>query len=234
VSAQLPIGEPVTGPAARAPQRTEHRGRHVRLAPLDSDADAPALFAASHASDSAHALWTYMAYGPFADAAEMRAWLEAGSASRDPLFFTVHDLRAAAPAGMAAFLNVVCEHRHLEIGHLWYAPALQRTAANTETVYLMLVEAFDRLGHRRVEWKCDALNARSRAAARRLGFSFEGIFQKHAVVKGRSRDTAWYALLDDAWPAVRANLESWLFDPAGPGLTERNAPLLRPGPADSD
>jgi RimJ/RimL family protein N-acetyltransferase len=134
--------------------------------------------------------------------------------------------RDAGPVGMAAFLNIVPEHRRLEIGHIWYAPSAQRTEANTETAYLMMREAFDELGYRRVEWKCDALNARSRAAALRLGFTFEGVFRAHMIVRGRNRDSAWFSLLDTEWPAVRDALERWLgTDP------ERRPPLasLREG-----
>jgi RimJ/RimL family protein N-acetyltransferase len=128
--------------------------------------------------------------------------------------------RGAGPVGMAAFMNIVPEHRRLEIGHIWYAPSAQRTEANTEAAYLMMREAFDELGYRRVEWKCDALNERSRAAALRLGFAFEGVFRKHMIVRGRSRDSAWFSLLDAQWPAARAALERWLdADP------ERRPPL---------
>ena len=111
---------------------------------------------------------------------------------------------------MAAFMNVVPEHRRLEIGHIWYAPSAQRTEANTEAAYLMIREAFDELGNRRVEWKCDALNERSRAAALRLGFTFEGVFRKHMIVRGRNRDSAWFSLLDTEWPAAQDALERWL------------------------
>lgn len=112
---------------------------------------------------------------------------------------------------MVSFLNIDAEMRRLELGHIWYTLDAQGTQANTEAVYLMLCEAFDRLHYRRVEWKCDALNARSRAAALRLGFSFEGIFWQHMVVKGRNRDTAWFAMLDGEWPAIKQNLETWLY-----------------------
>jgi RimJ/RimL family protein N-acetyltransferase len=115
--------------------------------------------------------------------------------------------------------------RHLELGNIWYSPRAQRTRANTESVYLMLREAFDMLGNRRVEWKCDALNARSRAAAERLGFTFEGIFRQHMIIKGRNRDTAWYSMLDREWPAVRANVERWLDEDPPPSLRESNAAL---------
>jgi RimJ/RimL family protein N-acetyltransferase len=121
----------------------------------------------------------------------------------------------AGPSGVVSFMNVEPEMRHLELGHIWYAPAVQRTEANTETIFLMLRESFEELGHRRVEWKCDALNARSRAAAERLGFTFEGLFRQHMIVKGRNRDTAWYSMLDIEWSRARDAFERWLDAPAG-------------------
>jgi len=130
--------------------------------------------------------------------------------------------------GVVSFLNIVLTMRTVELGHIWYSPLVQRTSVNTEVIYLMLVEAFDALNYRRVEWKCDSLNARSRAAALRLGFSFEGIFQQHMIIKGRNRDTAWFALLDKDWPVVRHNMETWLAAEAGSvSLRQLNQPLLR-------
>ena len=156
-----------------------------------------------------------MAYGPFESASAMRSVMERlVDGSVDPQWWLVRDLPSGAPAGMAAFMNIAPAQRRLELGHIWYIPAAQRTAVNTETVYLMLCESFDRLGYRRVEWKCDALNARSRRAATRLGFSFEGVFRQHALVKRRNRDTAWFAMLDTDWPRIRENFEAVLYDPA--------------------
>ena len=154
-----------------------------------------------------------MPYGPFADADEMRGWLGAIAGSDDPLFLAVTGPHG--PCGMASFLNADTAMRHVEIGHIWYAPSAQRTEANTEVAFLMLEEAFERLGHRRVEWKCDALNERSRTAALRLGFTFEGVFRQHMVIKGRNRDTAWFAMLDHEWPSAREAFQGWLSaDPA--------------------
>jgi RimJ/RimL family protein N-acetyltransferase len=188
-------------------------GRFVRLAPVDPAADAGPLWRATHdGSDDAEAVWTYLAYGPFADAAAMRAWLETLVPSEDPLFLTVHT--AAGPSGVVSFMSIEPELRRIELGHIWYAPAAQRSEANTETVFLMLREAFEELGYRRVEWKCDALNERSRAAAERLGFTFEGVFRQHMVVKGRNRDTAWFSIVDGEWPELRAAFERWLEAPA--------------------
>ena len=212
----LPVGEPVDPTPARRPPREPIVGRFVSLVPIDPEAHGPALFAASHdGSDEAARMWTYMAYGPWEDQAGMRAWLDTLRASDDPLFLAALD-GEGAPVGMVSFLNVDTTMRHLELGHIWYAPRAQRTRANTEAAYLMLHQAFDELGHRRVEWKCDALNERSRAAALRLGFTFEGIFRQHMVIKDRNRDTAWYAMLDREWPDVRAELEAWLAAPDPP------------------
>jgi RimJ/RimL family protein N-acetyltransferase len=205
----LPVGEPVNGEPARPPGRRALEGRYVRVRPLEPADDAGPLWDASHdGSAQADRLWTYM-YDPFADRGAMRAWLDACAASGDPLFMTVES-RGSGPVGMAAFMNIVPEHRRLEIGHIWYAPSAQRTEANTEAAYLMMREAFDELGYRRVEWKCDALNERSRGAALRLGFAFEGVFRKHMIVRGRNRDSAWFSLLDVEWLATRDALERWL------------------------
>jgi len=220
----LPVGEPVDPTPARRPPREPMVGRFVSLVPIDPDEHGPSLFSATHdGSEEAARMWIYMPYGPWADAGAMRAWLDALSATDDPVFFTVLN-DVGDPIGMVSFLNIDPTMRHLELGHIWYAPSAQRTRANTEAAYLMLRAAFDTLGHRRVEWKCDALNERSRAAALRLGFTFEGIFRQHMVIKGRNRDTAWYAMLDREWPGVRAALERWLGAPDPP-------PPLRTAPS---
>ncbi len=207
----LARGEPVepAGPMA-VPARAVYPGRFVSLHPLDPERDVADLYAGSHGSTETERLWTYMAYGPFADPAAMRRWLDGCAETADPLFFAVVENGSSRRVGMAAFQRLAPASRCLEIAHLWYVPRVQRTKVNTETVYLMLREAFETLGSRRVEWKCDALNQRSRAAALRLGFRFEGVFRQHLIVKGRNRDTAWYAMLDREWPAVRAALRRWL------------------------
>jgi len=214
------------GPAAM-PAAGTLAGDAAALRPLDPANDAAPLHAASHGDADTEALWTYMPYGPFADETAMRAWLTDCAASSDPAFRAVMDAQGR-PVGMASYLNVHTEHRRLELGHIWYAPAVQRTRVNTEAIYLMLCESLDRCGYRRVEWKCDALNDRSRGAALRLGFRFEGVFRHHMIVKGRNRDTAWYALVDSDWPAVKANMERWLYgEEDGLSLTELNAPLVQ-------
>ena len=207
-------------------------GETVRLERPDAARDTSPLFDATHGEGADPGQWTYMAYGPFETAGAMRSVLERlVDGSVDPQWWLVRELSSAAPVGMAAFMNIAPAQRRLELGHIWYVPSAQRTAVNTETVYLMLCESFDRLGYRRVEWKCDALNARSRRAATRLGFSFEGLFRQHAIVKGRNRDTAWFAMLDTDWPRIRENFEAVLYDPAcRVALTTLNAPHVKPLP----
>jgi RimJ/RimL family protein N-acetyltransferase len=203
----LPVGEPVSPLEVARPPRATFRGTFVTLEPIDAERHGEGLFAAGHGSPAAEALWTYMPYGPFPDRTAMRAWLETLPGSEDPLFLAV--VRDGVPVGMTSYLNVDVGSRRLELGHIWFGPAAQRTQANTESALLMLRWAFE-AGYRRAEWKCDALNARSRAAAERLGFRFEGVFRQHMIVKGRNRDTAWFSIVDGEWPAVRDRLETWL------------------------
>jgi RimJ/RimL family protein N-acetyltransferase len=220
-----PVGEPVSTTPARRPPRAVVEGRFVSLAPVDPQAHGARLFANAHdGSDEAARMWTYMPYGPWPDEAAMLLWLDRLPASEDPLFFTVVERATGEPVGVVTFMSVDVTMRRLELGNIWYAPRAQRSRANTESAYLMLREAFEELGYRRVEWKCDALNARSRAAAERLGFTFEGIFRHHMIIKGRNRDTAWFAMLDDDWPAVKTNMQRWLEEDPPPSLRDLNAP----------
>lgn len=214
-----PIGLPVPGwQGARPPVREPIPGRHCRLEPLDAARHAEALFRA-YAADPHGANWTYLPYGPFATLAGYRAWLEEKQASAEECFFTIVDPASGQPVGVAAYLRIAPQTGSIEIGHLSYAPALQRTVASTEAMYRMMARVFDDWGYRRYEWKCDALNAPSRAAATRLGFRFEGVFRQLMVVKGRNRDTAWFSIIDAEWPALRAGFEAWLspanFDERG-------------------
>lgn len=209
------------------PTRDPLQGTAVTVRPLDPANDLPMLYTASHGDPETESLWTWMPYGPFADRDAMEAWLETCAASMDPAFRVVADQATGEPVGMVSYLNIEPHHRRLELGHIWYAPSMQRTRANTEAIRLLLGEAFDRLGCRRVEWKCNALNTRSRAAALRLGFRFEGVFRQHMIVKGRNRDTAWFALVDRDWPAVRDHMERWLAaEGSGLSLTALNRPLV--------
>jgi RimJ/RimL family protein N-acetyltransferase len=212
-----PLVEPL--PSGRGPERSSLAGTHVRLEPVDPGAHAESLYGLSHARPEDDVLWTYLAYGPFADQRAFQGWLAERAGSRDPLFFAIVPRDSGAASGMASYLNIVPANGCIEIGHIWLAPQLQKTRAATEAIYLLARHAFDDLGYRRLEWKCDALNAASIRAARRFGFTYEGTFRQHMVVKGRNRDTAWFALLDREWPAVRSAFERWLapdnFDAAG-------------------
>jgi RimJ/RimL family protein N-acetyltransferase len=213
------VGPDLDWRAARRPQRTALEGRHVRLRPLDARGDAESLYAESHPPAGDPYLWTYLAYGPYRDAAALRDALGEAERSEDPLFFTLVRLPDERPAGVASYLRIEPEHGVIEIGHIWFGASLRRSVAASEAIYLLAAHAFDALGYRRLEWKCDSLNQASRRAAERFGFRFEGVFRRHMVVKGRNRDTAWYAITDDEWPAVRAGFDAWLraenFDEAG-------------------
>ncbi len=222
----LPLGNLVK-PIAHVdlPQRTDYKGEFITLSPVSPQADAGELYACSHGSDMKEWIWTYMGYGPFESIHSMRKWLEDGARSNDPLFLTVHHRESRRRVGMVSFLNIASDMLRLELGHIWYSPDVQRSNVNTEAAYLMLCEAFDRLKYRRVEWKCDSLNERSRSAAIRLGFRFEGIFRQHMIVKGRNRDTAWYSILDSEWAAVKKNMQMWLYQNPNQqlSLTELNS-----------
>jgi RimJ/RimL family protein N-acetyltransferase len=229
-----PVGVPLPGwTPPPVPQRWPMHGRYCRLEPLDPGRHADALFA-EFAADADGRGWTYLAYGPFPSASSHRAWMEAHCLGADPLFFVIIDAATGLPGGLASYLRIAPASGSIEVGHIHYSPRLKQTPATTEAMYLMMKAAFD-LGYRRYEWKCDALNAASRAAAERLGLSFEGVFRQATVYKGRNRDTAWYAAIDAEWPALRAALLAWLdpgnFDADGrqrTRLSELTRPLLKP------
>lgn len=216
--ADSPLGIPVTGwIEPQWPKRDSMEGQFCRLVPLEADIHAADLFAAN-ALDGEGNMWTYLPYGPFESSLGYEAWVREMSGQRDPLFFAIVDRATDRAIGVASYLRIDPEKGSIEVGHLAYSPLLQRSAAATEAMYLMMERVFS-LGYRRYEWKCDALNAASRRAALRLGFKFEGVFRQAAVVKGRNRDTAWYAVIDGEWPAVRDAFRAWLapenFDASG-------------------
>lgn len=202
---------------ARRPEAKTLSGRFCRLEALSAECHAQALFAAFSA-DTEGRNWTYLPYGPFASATDFASWVITVTASTDTLFFAIIDLANGAPVGIASYLRITPEQGTIEVGHLNFSPAMQRTPIATEAMWLMMREAFA-LGFRRYEWKCNVLNGPSRRAAQRLGFSFEGVFRQAAVVKGRNRDTAWYAAINHEWPALDAAFKTWLaaenFDAEG-------------------
>lgn len=204
-------------------------GRFCRVVQLDLLLHTDLLYAAN-SLDQEERMWTYLPYGPFETLASYREWVQEMSCSRDPLFYAIVDRAADRPVGVASYLRIDPPKGAVEVGHLGYSPLLQRTPAATEAMYLMMERVFS-LGYRRYEWKCDVLNAPSRAAAERLGFTFEGVFRQAAVVKGRNRDTAWYSVLDSEWPWLNNAFKRWLeptnFDKRGKQRI-RLAELRRP------
>lgn len=208
----LPIGLPVDPAPAHLPQRSLLVGRHVQLAPLDVEQHTDALYEGMHRTGQDE-LWLYLPEGPFPDKAAFRSALAHKVTSSDPFFFAIVDRPSGRAVGHAAYLRIKPAHRSIEVGWILYTPALQRTVGATEAMYLLAKHAFEDLGYRRYEWKCNALNAPSRRAPLRLGFAFEGIFRQHMIVKGRNRDSAWFSMLDTEWPTRRTAFERWL-DPA--------------------
>ena len=219
VPVDLSVGEPLDWTAAKRPAHTELRGSHVLLRPVDGATDAESLYAVSHPPDGDPAIWTYLPDGPYESADHLRQTLAWAETAKDSLYFTLVRPSDGLAFGMASYQRITPEFGVVEIGHVWFGVPLQRTTAATEAIYLLARHAFDDLGYRRLEWKCNALNAASRRAAERFGFTFEGVFRKHQVVKGRNRDTAWYSITDEEWPAIRAGFQSWLspenFDSEG-------------------
>jgi RimJ/RimL family protein N-acetyltransferase len=205
-----PIGFAIPDWQARPlPPSDPMDGRFVRIERLDPARHADQLFAAN-ATDAQGRMWTYMPYGPFADIAAYRQWAADVAPRTDPFFHTIIDQASGQAQGVASYLRIDAAMGVIEVGHIAYAPVLQKTAGATEAMYLLMRRVFDELGYRRYEWKCDALNAPSRLAALRLGFSYEGIFRQATIYKGRNRDTAWFAITDRDWPKIRAIYETWL------------------------
>lgn len=220
LSGRVISSAPVDDPSAAArPERRAITGKTVRLEPIDSQRHGEDLFAASHLEADPAELWRYMGYLPSPDLPAFESWLTTATVSDDPLYFAVVDRAENRARGMTSFLRIEPDHRAIEIGAIWFGPKLQKTRQATEALFCMMGAAFDELGYRRLEWKCDAANQPSRQAALRLGFVFEGVFYRHMIVKGRNRDTAWYSLTEEEWPAVRERIERWLtpdnFDNSG-------------------
>ncbi len=212
------IGIAVDPSPAPRPQPVVLVGRVVTLRPFDLSSQAAALYQGSHGPERED-LWRYMGDGPFANQAAYDAAFEKKQNSADPLFWAVIDNATGTPVGQASYLRIDPANRVIEVGNILFTPALQRSAGSTEAMYLMARHAFNDLGYRRYEWKCNALNQPSRRAALRLGFTFEGVFRQHMIVKSRNRDTAWFSILDAEWPRLQVNFEQWLapenFDATG-------------------
>jgi len=214
------------------PSRQPMEGRTCRLEVLDPERHGDDLWEAN-ATDRENRIWAYLPYGPFDSANAYRKWVDGVAAGSDPLFHAVIDIATGKAAGVASYLRINPTSGSIEVGHINYSPLLQRTPAATEAMYLMMKRVFE-AGYRRYEWKCDALNARSRAAAQRLGFSYEGVFRQATVYKGRHRDTAWYAAIDSEWPELESAFTRWLdasnFDSDGrqrQRLADLTGPILK-------
>ena len=197
-------------PPALVPARMTLKGQDVQLEPQDADKHAQDLYDAGHGSDEALKIWDYLAYGPWPDVEAYTSVLRQQSASMDTIFLAVRSLETGRACGQASFMDMHPADGVIEIGHIWFGPELQRSRGGTEALFLMLCYAMDDLGYRRMQWRCNSLNRKSRYAAARLGFRFEGIFYNHLIFKGKNRDTTWYSILDDEWPEVRGIIQNWL------------------------
>ncbi|WP_435230011.1 GNAT family N-acetyltransferase [Pseudopelagicola sp. nBUS_20] len=206
-------------PAALLPSRIPLVGTDVTLEPMNAEKHAAELYAASHGSEAGLGIWDYLTYGPWPNVDAYEAFLRGQSASLDPIFYAIRCNKTGKACGQASFLDNNAQNGVTEIGHIWFGPGLQRTRGATEALFLMLCHMMDDLGYRRMQWRCNALNEKSRGTARRLGFRFEGIFYNNLIFKGMNRDTAWYSILDDEWPEVRERISLWLseanFDSSG-------------------
>ena len=224
---QQAIGAPLPDWTPRPlPERTVIDGQYCRLEPLNATQHAETFWNAVRSAPDDRA-WTYLAVGPFADGDAYREHLAHTAASQDPLHYAVVDKRTGQAVGSLALMRIDPKNGVIEVGFVTFTPLLQRTPLSTEAQFLLMRYVFEHLGYRRYEWKCDSLNAPSRTAAERLGFQFEGIFRQAIVYKGRSRDTAWFSIMDHEWPDIRTAFERWLavenFDGQGQQLTRLQA-----------
>lgn len=214
-----PVGPPVDPRPAERPERTAVKGRWITLVPLDPNRHAKDLFEGSRGDAARDAIWDYLFEPPQRSFEAFELDLEAKARSSDPLFFAVIDNATGRALGYQTLMRIDLANRVIEVGNIMWTPAMQRTPGATEAQYLFARAVFDDLGNRRYEWKCNALNGPSRRAAERFGFTFEGVFRQHMIVKGRNRDTAWFSMLDHEWAARKTAYERWLspdnFDARG-------------------
>ena len=198
-------------------------GQFVTLRPLIPERDVETLYVASHGTPEKEAVWNYLFYGPFDRPSTMKDWMEKNIVSKsDPLTWTVFENSANTQVGIVALLAIVPNHGRAEIGHVWFTPAVHKSKINTESQFLLLQHLFDRHSYRRVEWKCNSLNHASRTTATRMGFIYEGRFRQHMFVRGKNRDTDWFAMTDKEWSRCKGNFEKWLYSHENVSLMELN------------
>lgn len=222
VESGLRIGPYVTrAQPAACPQRVVLEGRYCRLEPLDSESHTIGLFAAATPPDAA-ARFRYLPVPAPTSKEELMAWVVDAARSDDPMFFAVTDKRTDRVEGRQALMRITPAHQCIEIGNIYWGPSIARSPVTTEANYLFARYVFEDLGYRRYEWKCDALNLPSRRAALRFGFRYEGHFRRHVINRGRSRDTAWFSIIDEEWPSLKTAYEQWL----APGNFDANGMQL--------
>ncbi|TGN01562.1 GNAT family N-acetyltransferase [Leptospira yasudae] len=228
-----PIGTPLPDwKPASLPKKETMQGRFCRLEPLDPERHAESLYSAN-SLDAGGAMWTYLPYGPFKTFSEYQEWMKNTCLTEDPLFFTILDLSSDRAVGLASYAEISPKAGSIEVGHLAYSPLMRQSPVSSEAMYLMMKNAFE-LGYRRYQWRCNALNFPSATAAQRIGLSFEGIFRQANVLKGHSRDTAWFSAIDEEWPAIQEAFLKWLnpdnFDENGfqkVRLSDLTGPILK-------
>ncbi|MGP1383193.1 MAG: GNAT family N-acetyltransferase [Thainema sp.] len=207
----------------QSPNHVQLEGQFVTLKPLVPERDVEALYVGSHGSPEKEAVWNYLFYGPFENSSAMQDWMMQMMVGKaDPLTWTVFDAATDSPVGIVALLAIAAAHGRAEIGHVWFMPAVHKSKVNTESQFLLLCHLFDHHQYRRVEWKCDSLNHASRTTAARMGFLYEGRFRQHMMVRGRNRDTDWFAMTDKEWPRCKVNFERWLYSGETLSLTALN------------
>lgn len=207
----------------RSPEYIQLTGRFVTLKPLVPERDVDCLYCGSHGTPEKEAVWSYLFYGPFDSSSAMKVWMERDMIGKsDPLTWTVFENSSNSQVGVVALLAIVPNYGRAEIGHVWFIPAVHKSKVNTESQFLLLQHLFDHHLYRRVEWKCDALNHASRTTAARMGFLYEGRFRQHMIMRGRNRDTDWFAMTDKEWTRCRSNFEKWLYSNEKLSLMELN------------
>ena len=206
---KLTLGFAVKFKKAKLPSKKKLIGKYCFLEPINIRKHSKDLYK-NYSLDKKNVIWTYLPYGPFKSHGSFKKWLKSFCLNKDPFFYAIYSKKHNQYCGMASYLRITPEHGSIEVGHINYSPILQNTTEGTETMYLMMKNAFEVLGNRRYEWKCNNLNSASKYAAERLGFKFEGIFRQMFIFKGSNRDTAWYSIIDKEWPNYKKKYLSYL------------------------